>query len=178
MKFIETSLNGAYVIELEPTFDHRGFLARSWCAEEFARQGLASTFVQCNTSYNLHKGTLRGLHYQAAPYAEAKLIRCTRGSVFDVLVDLRKASETYLKWFSVELTQDNLKMLYVPEGMAHGFQTLQDNTELFYQMSQPYKAECARGVRWNDPQLNINWPLEKMILSERDQALPFCLECE
>jgi len=173
MKFSETPLAGCYVVYLEPFFDHRGFLARSWCTDEFLQHGLVSTFVQCNISFNTRCGTLRGLHYQTTPHEETKLIRCTRGVVYDVIVDLRKDSPSYLKWFSVELTQDNLTMLYVPAGVAHGFQTLQDNSELFYQMSEPYVSDCARGIHWNDPQLNIRWPIEEKILSDRDKALPY-----
>ncbi|MES2206866.1 MAG: dTDP-4-dehydrorhamnose 3,5-epimerase [Pseudomonadota bacterium] len=173
MNFIKTSIDGAYHIKLEAVADHRGYLARSFCAETFSQKGLVSEFVQSNISYNSHRGTLRGLHFQSLPYQETKLIRCSRGAIFDVMVDLRKDSASYLKTFSIELKQENLSMLYIPAGVAHGFQTLEDHTELSYQMSMPYQAEYAQGIRWDDPLFNISWPIDHKILSARDQALSF-----
>ena len=159
-------------MEPEPRVDARGAFARTWCREEFARQGLNPDLAQCNTSWNTTKGTLRGLHFQAPPHAEAKLVRCTRGSLFDVVLDLRPGSPTYLKHASVTLTWENRLALYVPEGCAHGFQTLEDGTEVFYQMSAPYSAEASRGVRWDDPAFGIVWPVAAPILNERDTAWP------
>jgi len=170
MKLISLPLNGACVIELEPISDERGFFARTWCAEEFERLGLNPKLVQCSISWNERRGTLRGMHYQAEPCAEAKLIRCCSGAIYDVIVDLRPASPTYGKWAAAELTSENLKMLYVPEGFAHGFQTLTDNTEVSYQISASYQPEFARGVRWNDPAFGIEWPISNPILSARDRA--------
>ena len=170
MIFTETTLAGAYVIELEKIEDERGFFARSWCAQEFTTQGLESKLVQCNVSYNKKVGTLRGLHYQVAPYEEAKLVRCTRGALFDVIVDLRKDSLTFLQWFGVELTATNYKMLYIPEHFAHGFQTLEDDTEIFYQMSEFFHPEAARGIRWDDPSVAVMWPRVERTISKRDQA--------
>lgn len=158
MRFIETKLKGAYIIEPEPIEDERGFFARTYCAREFEAHGLNPRFVQCNISYNKKKGTLRGMHYQAAPYAEAKLVRCTRGAIYDVIIDFRPESPTYKAWVTVELTADNHLMLYVPESFAHGFQTLADDTEVFYQMSEYYHPESARGARWDDPAFGIVWP--------------------
>lgn len=166
----ETQLLGAYVIELERREDERGFFARTWCQREFERYGLNSSLVQCNVSFNRRQGTLRGLHYQAAPHAEAKLVRCTRGRLYDVILDLRRDSPTHRRWFAVELNEDNHRMLYVPEGFAHGFQTLVDNTEVFYQMSEFFYSELARGVRWDDPAFDIEWPPGPRILSERDRS--------
>jgi len=145
MKFVPTPLGGAYVIELEPSFDERGFFARSWSAEEFKDRGLAAQMAQCSISFNTRKGTLRGMHYQSEPHAEAKVVRCSAGAMYDVLVDLRRGSPTYCRWFGVELSPDNRKLLYVPEGIAHGFQTLTNNTEIFYQISQDYR-QMARGA--------------------------------
>ncbi|MGB2655142.1 MAG: dTDP-4-dehydrorhamnose 3,5-epimerase, partial [Candidatus Acidiferrum sp.] len=156
--FTETKLRGAFVIELEKHADHRGFFARTYCQREFESHKLNTCFVQCNVSFNKLKGTLRGMHFQASPHEEAKLIRCTRGSVYDVIVDLRPESATFREYVSVVLSAENGKMLYVPEEFAHGFQTLEDNTEVFYQMSQFYAPEHARGVRWNDPAFGIAWP--------------------
>lgn len=170
MKFVETELKSAYIIELEPIEDERGFFARSWCKKEFEEHGLNPNLVQCNISYNKKKGTLRGMHYQVKPFEEAKLVRCTRGSIYDVIIDLREDSNTYMKWISVELAADNNKMLYVPEGFAHGFQTLEDDTEVTYQMSEFYHPECARGIRWDDKMFEIAWPIEEMIISEKDKS--------
>ena len=172
MIFTETSLEGAFLIDLEPLSDERGFFARSWCMDEFRRQGLNPGLVQCNISFNQKRGTLRGMHYQAAPYEEAKLVRCTMGALYDVILDLRTNSPTFRGWFSVELTAQNRRALYVPEGFAHGFQTLMDNTEVFYQMSQYFQPEYARGVRWNDPAFGISWPISEKIISRKDQGIP------
>ena len=173
MIFVETPLPGAYVIEVERLEDERGFFARSWCAREFAAKGLDSQLVQCNVSVNKRKGTLRGLHYQIPPHAEAKLVRCTRGSLYDVIVDLRKDSPTFLKWFAIELTATNHRMLYIPKLFAHGFQTLEDDTEIFYQMSEFYSPGDARGARWDDPLFAITWPQgEQKIVSSRDASYP------
>jgi dTDP-4-dehydrorhamnose 3,5-epimerase len=168
MIFLETPLRGAYVIELEKHEDERGFFARSWCSEEFTAKGLDTRQVQCNVSFNKKKGTLRGLHYQLPPHAETKLVRCTRGALYDVIVDLRSDSPTFLKWFGVDLTAGNHRMLYIPKRFAHGFQTLEDGTEIFYQMSEFYAPEAARGLRWNDPRLAITWPEDDRIISQKD----------
>ncbi len=170
MKFTETSLPGACVVELEAVVDERGFFARTWCAEEFRLRGLNSNLAQCSLSSNARRGTLRGMHFQSEPYAEAKLISCCAGAVYDVVLDLRPESPTYLRWFAAELTASNHKMLYVPTGCAHGFQTLVDASEVSYQISQAYRAESARGVRWNDPRFGIEWPLRDPILSPRDRG--------
>lgn len=172
MIFAEASLPGVWVIEPEKLQDERGFFARVWCQHEMAARGLSIALVQSNISFNNQKGTLRGLHYQASPYAEVKLVRCTRGALYDVVVDLRAESPTFKRWMAVELTADNYKLLYIPVGCAHGFQTLADNTEVFYQMSEFYHPECARGVRWNDPAFGVVWPLEAKIISEKDQHYP------
>lgn len=164
----ETELKGAYVIDIEELSDDRGFFARAFCQREFDEHGLSGTMVQANISSNRKKGTLRGLHYQAAPCEEAKLVRCTQGAIYDVLVDLRKESATYLRWLGVELTPDNHRMLYVPARFVHGFQTLQDDTEVFYQVSEFYAPESERGARYNDPAFGITWPLEVSVLSSKD----------
>lgn len=168
MIFKETKLKEAYIIEIEPIEDERGFFARSFCAEEFEKYGLNSSIAQCNISYNQKKGTLRGMHYQVAPHAETKLVRCTRGAIYDVALDLRKDSPTFKQWVATELSANNRRMFYIPDGVAHGFQTLEDHTEVFYQMSEFYHPESVRGVRWNDPLFGIEWPLSKPILSHRD----------
>lgn len=170
MKFIETKLKGSYIIEIEPIEDERGFFARSWCKKEFEEHGLNPNLVQCNVSFNKKKGTLRGMHYQVKPYEEAKLVRATRGAIYDVIIDLREQSPTYREWISIELTKDNNKMLYIPEGFAHGFQALEDDTEVFYQMSEFYHPECARDIRWNDAQFKIEWPIKEIIISEKDKS--------
>jgi len=170
--FTETKLAGAFLIELERRTDRRGFFARTFCQKEFEAYGLNTQVVQCNVSFNRRKGTLRGMHYQAAPFAEAKLVRCTSGSIHDVIIDLRPASPTFKQYFAVELSAENRRMLYIPEAFAHGFQTLQDDTEVFYQMAQPYSAEHARGVRWNDPAFGIEWPEGERIIIDRDQNYP------
>jgi dTDP-4-dehydrorhamnose 3,5-epimerase len=168
----ETELTGAFVIEAELIEDERGFFARTWCQREFEAHGLKVAWVQGNISGNHRAGTLRGMHYQVAPHGEIKLVRCTSGSVYDVIVDLRPDSPTYLNHVGIELSSRNRKMLYIPEGLAHGFQTLEDNTEVLYLMSGFYAPECARGVRWNDPILGIQWPSAVRIISARDQSFP------
>lgn len=168
MKFHPMELNGAFLIEPDRREDERGFFARTWCRDEFAAHGLNPNLVQCNISYNTHKGTLRGMHFQAAPHEEAKLVRCTRGTIFDVIIDLRSASPTFKQWASVELNEDNRCELYVPEGFAHGFQTLADDTEVFYQMSEVYHPKASWGVRWDDPAFGIEWPPGERIISARD----------
>jgi dTDP-4-dehydrorhamnose 3,5-epimerase len=173
MRFLKTRLEGAMLIVPERHEDERGFFARTWCREEFASHGLRTDWVQFNVSFNRRRGTLRGLHYQAEPHPECKLVRCTRGAVWDVIVDLRPDSPTCTDWVAVELTADNRNMLYIPQGFAHGFQTLTDDTELFYQMSEFYHPELARGVRWDDPVLAIGWPwCPERIISPRDLAFP------
>lgn len=172
MIFTETKLQGAFVVELEKRVDERGFFARSWCQKEFERRGLNPRLVQCNVSFSSSKGTLRGMHYQAAPCEEAKLVRCTMGAIFDAIVDVRPQSPTFRHHFTEVLTAENRKMLYVPEGFAHGFLTLQDGTEVHYQMSREYSADHARGVRWNDPAFRIPWPGEVLVISERDRKYP------
>ncbi len=172
MKYLETPLKGTFVLELERLEDERGFFARSWCKAEFESRGLYSNIVQCNVSFNRKKGTLRGMHYQVKPHEEAKLVRCTMGALYDVIIDIRKDSATFRKWHSVELSAKNHRMLYIPEGLAHGYLTLEDDSEVFYQMSERYYPECARGVRWNDPAFNIQWPDAKMLISARDREYP------
>lgn len=169
MLFQPTKLAGAYLINLQKQEDERGFFARSWCMREFVEQGLDSNLAQCNVSFNARKGTLRGMHYQAAPCAETKLVRCTSGALYDVIIDLRPASPTYLQWTGVTLSAENHLMLYVPKGFAHGFQTLADNTEVFYQMSDFYAPAYARGLRWNDPLFQIEWPLAVTVISAKDE---------
>jgi dTDP-4-dehydrorhamnose 3,5-epimerase len=170
MIFQETKLKGAYIIELDLIEDERGFFARSFCVKEFEKYGLNPYIAQCNISYNGKKGTLRGMHYQVAPHEEVKVVRCTRGAIYDVIIDIRQDSPTFKKWLAVELTEKNRNMLYVSAGFAHGFQTLEDHAEVFYQMSEFYYPESARGVRWNDPAFNIEWPESKRIISSVDQG--------
>ena len=173
MIFTPTKLDGAFVVELERREDERGFFARAWCADEFAEHGLDTSIVQCNVSFNKRCGTLRGLHFQRPPHAEIKLIRCTRGAVFDVIVDLRPASPTYCQWVGIDLTEENGRMIYVPEGFAHGYQTLVDSSETFYQVSAAYAPEAEGGVRWDDPAFAIAWPeVENRIMNERDRSWP------
>ena len=174
MIFVPTALDGVWQIEPERHSDPRGHFVRSFCAEEFAAHGLPATFVQCNISYNALRGTLRGLHWQADPHPEGKLVRCTRGAIFDVAVDLRPGSPTLHRWAAAELTADNGRALYVPPGFAHGFQTLADATEVFYQMTEAYHASLARGARWDDSAFGITWPLPDPLVSERDLAHPKC----
>jgi dTDP-4-dehydrorhamnose 3,5-epimerase len=171
VKFIETELRGAFLIDPERLADERGFFARAFCRKEFEQYGLNVDWVQCNISYNTRKGTLRGLHYQIAPFAEAKLARCTMGAIYDVILDLRPDSDTYRQWIAVELSAENRKMIYIPQGFAHGFQTLVDHTEVFYQMSAFFAPEYTRAVRWNDPLFNIHWPEADRTMSEKDQKI-------
>jgi len=169
MKFIETELEGAFIVEPEPLKDERGFFARTWCKREFEEHGLNPKLVQCNISFNRKKGTLRGMHYQDFPFEEAKFVRCTMGSMYDVIIDLRPNSKTFMRWMSVELTAENRKMIYIPEGFAHGFLTLEKDTEVFYQMSEFYSPQHARGIRWNDPKFDIKWPGDVRTISEKDE---------
>src|SRR6266540_1117465 len=173
MIFTETKLKGAFIIDIEPREDERGFFARSWCADEFEKLGLNPHLSQCNISFNKRRGTLRGMHYQVEPYPEAKLVRCTMGAIYDVIIDLRVDSATFKQWFAIELSAENRRALYVPENFAHGFQTLADNSEVFYQMSEFFHSECARGVRWDDPAFAIEWPLEEKVLTEKDKSWPY-----
>jgi len=172
MKFTPVPLDGAYLVELEPVFDERGFFARSWSSKEFGQHGLNANLAQCSISFNPQRATLRGMHYQEQPYRETKLVRCSSGAIFDVIVDLRPASVSYCKWFSVELTAANRKMVYVPDGFAHGFQTLTDDAEVLYQISEEYRSEYSKGVRWDDPLFGIAWPLAVSVLSARDRSFP------
>jgi len=172
LKFHATPLSGLYVVEIEALRDERGFFARSYCAREFSAHGVDFPVAQCNVSFNDKAGTLRGLHYQAAPHEEAKLVRCTRGALFDVAVDVRLDSPTYRRWYAVELTPDNGRMLFIPGGFAHGFQTLQDGTEISYVMSEFYHPDSARGLRWDDPAFAIDWPLANPIISDKDRSHP------
>ncbi len=172
MIFHETKLPGVFEVHLEPKGDERGFFARSWCQREFEDHGLNSRTVQCNVSFNEKKGTLRGMHYQAEPHQEAKLIRCTQGAIYDAVVDLRPSSSTFKKWIGLVLDSENRHMIYVPEGFGHGFLTLRDKTEVFYQMSEFYYPELSRGVRWNDPAFQIEWPAQPDVISDRDRTYP------
>jgi dTDP-4-dehydrorhamnose 3,5-epimerase len=172
MTFTPLKLSGAFLLEIEPIEDDRGFFARTFCRHEFERRALDPGVAQCNLSFNRRQGTLRGMHYQSPPNAEAKLVRCVRGAAYDVILDLRPTSPTYCRWVTVVLTPNDYRLLYIPHGIAHGFQTLQDQTELFYQMSEFYAPSCARGVRWNDPAFGIEWPYPDPILSEQDRSYP------
>jgi dTDP-4-dehydrorhamnose 3,5-epimerase len=172
MIFTATPLPGAWLIDPERWEDHRGFFARMWCQREFEARGLNPRLVQCNISFNKKRGTLRGMHYQAHPWQEDKLVRCTMGAVYDVIIDLRRDSPTFRRHHAVVLSAENRRVLYVPQGFAHGFQTLADNTEVFYQMSEFHAREAVRGVRWNDPAFDIRWPLADPILSDRDRTCP------
>lgn len=172
MRFVPTDIPGNWLIEQERQADERGFFARTWCAREFAERGLETRLVQCSVSFNQRHGTLRGLHYQAPPRAEVKLVRCTRGAIFDVAVDLRPDSATFRRWVGVELTQENGRTLYIPRGFAHGFLTLADATEVSYQMSEMYGPEQVRGVRWNDPFFGVRWPGPAEVIAPRDRDYP------
>jgi len=172
MLFTETTLAGAYVIAPERQADERGFFARTFCADAFAERGLATDFPQCNISFNAERGTLRGMHYQEPPHAEAKLVRCTMGAIHDVIVDLRPDSPTFTQWVAAELSAENRRMLYIPEGLAHGFLTLTDSSEVFYQISRRYDRASARGVRYDDPAFGIDWPGPIKVISERDRNWP------
>lgn len=170
LKFIETRLKGSYVVEIEKDEDERGFFARTFEKKKFLELGLDIELFQCNISFNKQKGTLRGMHYQDSPYEEVKIVRCSRGKIFDVIIDLRPDSTTYRNWFGLELSCENYKMMYIPKGFAHGFQTLEDNTEVFYHMSDCHMPEYARGIRWDDKVINIKWPLKPTIISDKDQS--------
>jgi len=173
MIFQPTKLRDVFVLEMEKREDHRGFFARTWCEKEFDSHGLTVQYVQANISFTKRRGSVRGLHYQVAPHPEIKLIRCTKGAIYDVIVDLRPTSPTYKQWLAVELTADNHRMLHVPAFFAHGFQTLKDETEVFYQVSGFYASECERGVRWDDPLFGIEWPeTEKVIITDKDRNWP------
>jgi dTDP-4-dehydrorhamnose 3,5-epimerase len=173
MIFLETKLRGAFVIQLEKMEDQRGFFARAWCRKEFEEHGLNSDLAQANIAFSRKKGTLRGMHYQVSPYQEAKSVRCINGAIFDVAIDLRPESSTYKDWIGVELTADNYKMLYVPENFAHGYQTLTENTGVFYQVSQFYSPDHERGISWNDPLFGIQWPIaDDVVISEKDHSWP------
>jgi dTDP-4-dehydrorhamnose 3,5-epimerase len=171
--FTETELPGAFVIDIEPREDERGFFARAWCEREFAEHGLSTRIAQCSLAYNDRKSTLRGMHFQAAPRAEVKIVRCTRGAIYDVVVDLRPRSPTFKRWAAVELSAENRRMLYVPEGIAHGYQTLEDGTETYYLISEPYAPGFEGGVRWDDPAFGILWPEATVrIISDKDRSWP------
>jgi dTDP-4-dehydrorhamnose 3,5-epimerase len=172
MNIAESPLPGTFVVDIEPASDERGFFARVFCAQEFAARGLVSTMSQCSVSFNAHRGTLRGLHFQAAPHDEEKLVRCTAGAIFDVVVDIRPESPTYRRWFGAELTAENHRAMYIAKGFAHGFISLRDDTEVFYMISEPYAPGFGRGLRWNDPAFGIIWPLEPTVISTRDAAYP------
>ena len=173
MKFFKTSIEGIYIVELEPAQDKRGSSLRTYSLKALQSQALETCFVECLQTYNKLRGTIRGLHYQIPPNAETKLVRCLRGAIYDVAVDIRPSSPTFRKWLSIELTEISNKMLYISEGIAHGYQTLIDGTEVFYHLSAPYHPKLSRGIRWNDKDIGIAWPLkEAVILSERDSRLP------
>ncbi|NTU78082.1 MAG: dTDP-4-dehydrorhamnose 3,5-epimerase [Chloroflexales bacterium] len=172
MLFAELELKDAYIIDLEKREDNRGFFARTWGQDLFEQHGLVTRVVQANMSFNHTKGTLRGMHFQKNPYAETKLVRCVRGTIYDVIIDLRPDSPTYTRWVGVELSADNRRSVYVPEGFAHGFQTLEDNCEVMYQVSQFYTPSAEGGVRYNDPAFDIQWPLPAGVMSEKDQRWP------
>ena len=172
MIFTATRLQGAYIIDLEPIADERGFFARSWCRREFEQHGLKTDLAQCNLSFNYRKGTVRGMHLQLAPHREVKLVRCIRGAIYDVIVDLRSDSATFKSWVGVELSAESRRMFYVPEGFAHGYQTIVDNSEVFYQTSQFYQPDAECGYRWNDPAFGIQWPHEVTQISNKDKGYP------
>ena len=172
MQFEETSLKGAYLIIPDPHIDERGLFARTWCQKEFKQHNLNPNIVQCNTSWNSNLGTLRGMHFQKSPNQEAKVVRCTSGSIFDVIIDLREDSPTYKQWEGFELDALNRNGLYIPEGLAHGFITLKDNSEVFYQMSHFYHPDSSAGVRWNDPAFEVSWPIEPLVISDKDADYP------
>ena len=172
MKFNETNVDGCFVVEPDRFDDERGFFARIWDSKEFNQRGLSTTFAQFNLAFNHKAATLRGMHFQSAPHAEVKLVRCTRGAVYDVIVDLRPDSRTYLKWAGVELTADNYRTFYVPKGCAHGYVTLVDGAEVAYQVSETYAPQAAGGVRWNDPAFKVDWPIQPKIINPRDATYP------
>lgn len=170
MIFNETELNDAFVIDLNKLGDERGFFARAFCVNEFKEYGIEFSVAQANVSYNRYKHTLRGMHYQEEPYGEAKLVRCTKGAIWDAIIDVRPDSSTYMQWIGVELTEQNYRMLYVPEGFAHGFITLEDETEVTYQVSEFYTPGAEKGIRWDDQAFNIDWPVDPKIMSEKDKT--------
>jgi dTDP-4-dehydrorhamnose 3,5-epimerase len=173
MKFIPTALDGVCIIELEMINDNRGFFARSWCKEAFGQNELSNDIVQCNISFNLQCATIRGLHYQVSPHEETKIVRCIRGGIYDVVIDLRKNSPSYMSWIGVNLNSENRKMIYIPTGFAHGYQTLTSETEIYYQVDQYYNPKAEQGIRWDDPAFSIDWPISKnCIVSEKDRAWP------
>ena len=172
MKFVKTPLKGSFVVEVEPCQDGRGVFARTFCRKEFANIGFYKQIVQINHSITRQEGSIRGMHYQRPPACETKIIRCVRGRAFDVMVDLREGSPTFMQWHGVELSKDNMRMVFIPEGFAHGFQALTDNVELIYHHSEEYSPECERGLRYDDPRLAIKWPMEAGVVSPRDQVHP------
>jgi dTDP-4-dehydrorhamnose 3,5-epimerase len=172
MEFSETSLKGAYLVRLKLIQDERGYFARGWCREEFLQHGLNPQMVQLNVGFSLRRGTVRGMHYQLAPHGEAKYVRCTRGAIYDVIIDLREGSPTLRQWFGIELTPDSGLMLYAPEGFAHGYQSLQNDTEMYYMTSSPYAPAAARGVRYDDPAFGVRWPLPVSVISKADRDWP------
>ena len=172
MKFHPTPIEDVFIVDVEPIEDSRGFFARAWCSREFQKKGLKNTIAQCNVSFNYKKGSVRGMHYQLPPYEEVKMVRCISGAIFDVVIDLRKDSSTYKKWFGAELSATNYKMLYVPEGFAHGYQTLEKDSVVFYQVTEYYQPGAERGVRWDDPAFNIEWPLTLSEISDKDKSYP------
>jgi dTDP-4-dehydrorhamnose 3,5-epimerase len=172
MKFEETRLQGAWIIDINKLEDERGFFARTFCQREFLEHGLNTRVAQCNVSYNRKKGTFRGMHLQVSPFQEVKLVQCTSGTIYDIMIDLRPESPTYLQHLGVTLSAQNYRMLYIPEGFAHGFLTLEEDTNVFYQMSEFYAPECARGFRWNDPAFGITLPADIIVISERDAKYP------
>ena len=179
MIFEKTNFEGVHIVKLQVIADERGFFARSWCKNEFSEHGLDTNCLQMNISFNKCKGTLRGMHYQVEPYGEVKIVRCTRGAIYDVIIDLRKESKTYLMWMSVELNDENREMIYIPKGFAHGFLTLQDDTEVCYQMSENYSPNAARGIRFDDPDFKIQWPSEIKSISDKDSCWPdFRQQCD
>lgn len=172
MQFTPSRIPGAWVIDIEPIHDQRGFFAMTWLPDEFRKHGIDPALAQCNLAFNHKRGTLRGMHFQTPPHAQAKLVRATRGSLLDVIVDLRPGSPTFRQWDSIELTADNRRMLFIPAGLAHGYLTLADDTEAFYQASTPWAPQAESGVRWNDPAFAIKWPFEPAVISEKDQRWP------
>jgi len=174
MKFIKTKIDGVLFVDIEPISDNRGFFSRSWCRDEFLINGLDPNLSQCSFSFNEEKGTIRGMHYQEVPYQETKVVRCTSGSIYDVVVDVRKDSKTYLQWLAVELSSQNRRMIYVPKGVAHGFQSLEKETEVFYMVSSNYSKNYSKTINWNDPEIAIDWPQKSnYIISENDNKAPF-----
>lgn len=172
MDFYETDIPGAYIAELEKIGDERGFFARTWCRDEFAEQGITASFVQANTAFSRKRGTLRGLHYQAPPHAEGKLVRCIQGTIYDVALDMRPDSSAFGTWIGVELSSENRRLLYIPEGCAHGYLTLTGDTEVFYLVTARYAPDAERGVRYDDPAFDIEWPIEVEVISEKDASWP------